>query len=144
MQTSAWTSRIETAERYLDAQYALMASATENAPVNETLFRLDAVRRARIAFNSLPPAEFRENRDFSKTEVDDAVVFLEKSVKARKNDALLLRWIQLSAEWPEAVAGFEQAYGLDVDPDSDLLVVGNKNSHQLLESLKGRGFQRII
>jgi hypothetical protein len=144
MQTSEWTSRIETAERYLDAQYALMASATENAPANETLSRLDAVRRARIAFNSLPPAEFRENRDFSKTEVDDAVVFLEKSVKARKNDALLLRWIQLSAEWPEAVAGFEQAYGLDVDPDSDLLVVGNKNSHQLLESLKGRGFQRII
>ena len=76
MNPTEWTPRIATAHRYLDAQYSLMAAATGEASIEETLRKLDDVRRARVAFNSLPPSEFIKNGDFSPSEVTDAVEFL--------------------------------------------------------------------
>jgi len=143
MNTTEWTPRIATAHRYLDAQYSLMAAATGEASIEETLRRLDDVRRARVAFNSLPPSEFIKNGDFSPSEVTDAVEFLEITLKAQQNDSLVLRWLQ-SAEWPSEVAEFERSSGLDIDPNYDIFIVGGASSEILLSQLQDRQFARLI
>ena len=143
MNTTEWTPRIATAHRYLDAQYSLMAAATGEASIEETLRRLDDVRRARVAFNSLPPSEFIRNGDFSPSEVTDAVEFLEITLKAQQNDSLVLRWLE-SAEWPSEVAEFERSSGLDIDPNYDIFIVGGASSEILLSQLQDRQFARLI
>lgn len=143
MNTTEWTPRIATADRYLDAQYLLMASATGNAPMEETLERLDEVRRTRVALKSLPPSIFKDSRAYSPSEASDAVIFLEKNLKLQKNESLLLRWLA-TAEFPECLGEFERAHGLELDPDHDLLILGENESDVLRDSLRIRKFLRVI
>ena len=143
MNTTEWTSRIATANKYLDAQYSLMAAATGEASIKERLNRLDDLRRARVAFNSLPPNDFVESGNFSPNELSDAVAFLEIRLKAQQNDSLVMRWIE-SAEWPPGVSDFERTHGLDIDPNYDIFIVGGACAETLLEQLKDRNFARLI
>ena len=143
MNTTEWTPRIETAERYLDAQYLLMASATGGAPIEETLARLDDVRRSRVAFNSIPPPELKEDHGFSAHEASDAVIFLEKRLKATKNEALVHRWLT-AVDLPPDIRDFEKAHGLEIDPDHDLVIVGGSNADALQIALNERKFSRVI
>ncbi len=142
MNTTEWTPRIATADRYLDAQYLLMASATGEAPIEETLARLDDVRRSRVAFGAIPPPEFREEREFSHHEASDAVVFLEKQLKAKQNEDLVERWL-VAADLPNEIREFERIHGLKIDPDNDLVVIGGSNSASIRDGLRGR-FRRLI
>jgi len=142
MNTTEWTARITTADRYLDAQYLLMASATGEAPIEETLARLDDVRRSRVAFTAIPPPEFREQHRFTHHEAADAVRFLEKQIKARKNENLVERWLA-TAELPIEIQNFERAHGLEIDPDHDLVVLGGDGARAIRDALGSR-FQRVI
>ena len=143
MNTTEWTPRIATADRYLDAQYLLMASATGEAPIEETLARLDDVRRSRVAFYSIPPPEFTDTRDFSPDEASDAVIFLEKRLKAHKNEGLVQRWLN-TVDLPQEVQDFERAHGLEIDPDHDLVVLGGPSSTSLRRALSARNYLRVI
>ena len=143
MNTTEWTPRIATADRYLDAQYLLMASATGEAPIEETLARLDDVRRSRVAFYSIPPPEFADTRKFSPKEASDAVVFLEKRLKAHKNEGLVQRWLS-AAILPDEVQDFERAHGLEIDPDHDLVVIGGPAAASLRLALNARNYLRVI
>jgi len=143
MNTTEWTPRIATADRYLDAQYLLMASATGGAPIEETLARLDDVRRSRVAFYSIPPPEFADTRKFSPKEASDAVVFLEKRLKAHKNEGLVQRWLS-AAILPDEVQDFERAHGLEIDPDHDLVVIGGPAAASLRLALNARNYLRVI
>jgi hypothetical protein len=101
------------------------------------------VRRARVAFNSLPPNDFIQKGNFSPHEVSNAVEFLEIRLKAQQNDSLVLRWLE-SAEWPADVADFEKTHGLDIDPNYDIFIVGGARAETLLQQLKDRNFARLI
>jgi|GEM_PF-1377936 len=143
MNMTEWTPRIATADRYLDAQYLLMASATSEAPIEETLVRLDDVRRSRVAFYSIPPPEFADAHEFSPEEASDAVIFLEKRLKAHKNEGLVQRWLS-AAPLPAEVQDFERAHGLEIDPDHDLVVIGGLAAASLRLALNARKYLRVI
>jgi len=143
MNTTEWTPRIATADRYLDAQYLFMAAATKGVAIEETLNKLDEVRRQRVAMNALPPPSFQDRHQFSPEESADAVVFLEKTLKSRENEALLLGWIE-NADMPSDVRYLEKTCGLAADPDNDLFFVGGSRVSELKKHLVTRRYRRVI
>lgn len=143
MKNSEWTARIATADRYIDAQYVLMMAATSGSSLEDTIARLDEVRRCRVAFLAIPPPAFVESGLFSPAEAQEAVIFLEKNLKARKNDKLLMDWLA-GAELPSSIALFEKTCGLDCDPDNDIFFLGGSIADDLQKNLERRAYSRII
>jgi len=143
MNTTEWTPRIATADQYLDAQYLFMAAATGEVSIEEKLNKLDDVRRRRVAMNALPPPTFEDRRQFSSEETADAVVFLEKTLKSRENEALLLGWMD-NADLSADVRYLEKTCGLAADPDNDIFFVGGSRAGELKKQLIKRRFSRVI
>ena len=94
MAGSEWTERIIVVDEYLKSQYALMHAATSGESDSDILRKLDSVRKRRISFTQFPPSIFQEASRFSATAVEEAIVFLELSLKARQNDSLLVDWLK--------------------------------------------------
>ena len=143
MSASEWANRVEVVERYLDAQYELMHAATSGEQQSIITPRLDAVRRARVAFTRFPPSIFDEAAQFSAKAVDEAIVFLERTLKARENDKLLLDWLQVfEFEGPASI--FERRLGLAVDPEHDILALDGPDTESMQSELSSRGFRRLV
>ena len=123
MAGSEWAERIVVVDAYLKAQYALMHAATSGEVDAEILCKLDDVRRRRIAFTQFPPSIFQEASRFSTTAVEEAIVFLELSLKARQNETLLADWLKVF-EFKNLTIDIDRKLGLAVDPDHDVFVVG--------------------
>jgi hypothetical protein len=143
MAGSEWTERIVVVDAYLKAQYALMQVATGGEADTEILCKLDDVRRRRIAFTQFPPSIFQEASRFSTTAVEEAIVFLELSLKARQNDTLLADWLKVF-EFKNLTIDIDRKLGLAVDPDHDVFVVGGANAVSILSNLRDRQYQRLL
>ncbi len=143
MAGSEWAERIVVVDVYLRAQYALMHAATSGDIDSEILRNLDEVRRRRVAFTQFPPRIFQEASRFSATAVEEAIVFLELSLKARQNDALLADW--LTTFGFKGITGeIDRKLGLAADPDHDVYIVGGANAALILSELRERRYQRIL
>ena len=143
MAGSEWAERIVVVDAYLKAQYALMHAATSGEVDAEILCKLDDVRRRRIAFTQFPPSIFQEASRFSTTAVEEAIVFLELSLKARQNDTLLADWLKVF-EFKNLTIDIDRKLGLAVDPDHDVFVVGGANAVSILSNLRDRQYQRLL
>ncbi len=143
MAGSEWAERIVVIEEYLKSQYALMHAATNGANDFEILRNLDEVRRRRVAFTQFPPSIFQEASRFSATAVEEAIVFLELSLKARQNDALLADWLK-TLEFKGITGEIDRKLGLTADPDHDVYVVGGANAALISANLRERRFKRIL
>ena len=143
MDRSEWAERIIVVDAYLKAQYALMHAATSGEVDAEILRKLDDVRRRRIAFTQFPPSIFQEASRFSTTAVEEAIVFLELSLKARQNDTLLADWLKVF-EFKNLTIDIDRKLGLAVDPDHDVFVVGGANAVSILSNLRDRQYQRLL
>ncbi len=143
MAGSEWAERIVVVDVYLRAQYALMHAATSGDIDSEILRNLDEVRRRRVAFTQFPPRIFQEASRFSATAVEEAIVFLELSLKARQNDALLADWLT-TFEFKGITGEIDRKLGLAADPDHDVYIVGGANAALILSELRERRYQRIL
>ncbi len=143
MAGSEWAERIVVVDVYLRAQYALMHAATSGDIDSEILRNLDEVRRRRVAFTQFPPRIFQEASRFSATAVEEAIVFLELSLKARQNDALLADWLK-TFEFKGITGEIDRKLGLAADPDHDVYIVGGANAALILSELRERRYQRIL
>ena len=143
MAGSEWAERIVVVDAYLKAQYALMHAATSGDVDAEILCKLDDVRRRRIAFTQFPPSIFQEASRFSTTAVEEAIVFLELSLKARQNETLLADWLKVF-EFKNLTIDIDRKLGLAVDPDHDVFVVGGANAVSILSNLRDRQYQRLL
>jgi len=143
MAGSEWTERIIVVDRYLDAQYALMHAATGGEPAAIITPRLDAVRRLRVAFTQFPPNIFEEAVKFSSEAVNEAIVFLERCLKVRQNETLLLDWLAVF-EFEGPAAAIERQLGITADPENDIYVLGGTDAQQIEAELKSRGYQRLL
>ena len=143
MAGSEWAERIVVVDAYLKAQYALMHAATSGEVDAEILCKLDDVRRRRIAFTQFPPSIFQEASRFSTTAVEEAIVFLELSLKARQNETLLADWLKVF-EFKNLTIDIDRKLGLAVDPDHDVFVVGGANAVSILSNLRDRQYQRLL
>ena len=143
MTVSEWAERIIVVDEYLAAQYSLMHSATGGETSAEVLRKLDDVRRRRIAFTQFPPSVFQEASRFSETAVEEAIVFLELTLKARQNESLLTDWLKVfDAE--DLAIDIDRKLGLAADPDHDLFIVGGANCAQILANLHHRNYKRVL
>jgi len=140
---SEWAERIVVVDVYLRAQYALMHAATSGDIDSEILRNLDEIRRRRVAFTQFPPSIFQEASRFSATAVEEAIVFLELSLKARQNDALLADWLK-TFEFKGITGEIDRKLGLAADPDHDVYIVGGANAALILSELRERRYQRIL
>lgn len=143
MAGSEWAERIVVVDAYLKAQYALMHAATGGEADTDILCKLDDVRRRRIAFTQFPPSIFQEASRFSTTAVEEAIIFLELSLKARQNDALLADWLKVF-EFKSLTIDIDRKLGLAVDPDHDVFVVGGTDAASILSNLRDRQYQRLL
>lgn len=143
MAGSEWAERIVVVDVYLRAQYALMHAATSGDIDSEILRNLDEIRRRRVAFTQFPPSIFQEASRFSATAVEEAIVFLELSLKARQNDALLADWLK-TFEFKGITGEIDRKLGLAADPDHDVYIVGGANAALILSELRERRYQRIL
>ncbi len=143
MAGSEWAERIVVVDVYLRAQYALMHAATSGDIDSEILRNLDEIRRRRVAFTQFPPSIFQEASRFSATAVEEAIVFLELSLKARQNDALLADWLK-TFEFKGITGEIDRKLGLAADPDHDVYIVSGANAALILSDLRERRYQRIL
>ena len=143
MAGSEWAERVVVVDIYLRAQYALMHAATSGEVDAEILLKLDEVRRRRVAFTKFPPSIFQEASRFSATAVEEAIVFLELSLKARQNDALLADWLN-TVEFRGITSEIDRKLGIAADPDHDVYVVGGANAALISANLRERRFTRIL
>ena len=143
MAGSEWTERIVVVDEYLKSQYALMHAATSGESDSDILRKLDSVRKRRISFTQFPPSIFQEASRFSATAVEEAIVFLELSLKARQNDSLLVDWLK-SFEFKGITPDIDRKLGLTADPDHDVYIVGGANAALILSDLRERRYQRIL
>ena len=143
MTASEWVGRISAVERYLDSQYALMEVITQEMAPQLIEERLDNVRICRIAFAAFPPDMRHGAGNASADNIQDSITFLEKSLKARQNEQLILDWIK-TANFSEVTAHFERKCLLSVDPINDFLILGRDHIEEIYEALRRRGYQRLI
>jgi len=143
MTVSEWVGRISAVERYLDSQYALMSAITQEMASELIEKYLDTVRICRIAFAAFPP-DMRHNAGNASAEnIQDSITFLEKSLKARQNEQLILEWLK-TAPFNELTVHFERKCLLSVDPVNDFLILGSRRVDEVYEALQKRGYQRLI
>ena len=141
-----WADRLGMAERYLEAQYALMALIVgdEADPTIPTAF--DTMRRARVAFAAIPPLTAEQETEASKSNIDGAIKFLETSLTLKKNEALFADWLRsLDEKDVDPLWRFlEQQLALKADPQNDLFMVGGPSGGELRQKLTARGYRRLL
>ncbi len=143
MTISEWLGRINAVERYLDSQYALMNAITQEMASELIEEVLDNVRVCRVAFSAFPPDMRYNPGNASSENIQDSITFLEKSLKARQNEQLILDWLK-TANFNQLTAHFERKCLLSVDPVNDFLILGRLHVDEVYEALRGRGYQRLI
>ena len=143
MTVSEWIGRINAVERYLDSQYALMSAITQAGELEAIERYLDNVRICRVAVAAFPPDMRHKTGNASAENIQDSITFLEKSLKARQNEQLILDWMK-TAPFKEVTAHFERKCLLSVDPANDFLILGARHIDGAHASLSARGYRRLI
>lgn len=141
-----WVERLTTAGRYLEVQYDLMSLIVGDESDAGIPAGFDAVRRARVAYSSIPPLTMQQEADASKSNIDGAIEYLETSLKIKKNEALFVDWLKsLDEKEVDPLCRFlEQQLALKADPQNDLYVFAGSSAAMLRAMLEGRGYRRLL
>lgn len=141
-----WVDRLAMAERYLEAQYALMALIVGNESDEGISPAFDTMRRARVAFAAIPPLTAEQETEASRSNIDGAIKFLETSLTLKKNEKLFADWLRsLDEKSVDPLWRFlEQQLALKADPQNDLFVVGGVSGGELRQRLAARGYRRLL